>query len=169
MEVTEVVIRMVLIIIRVKSQIEEVEVVIIAVGEARRLLTRGGFNKSHQKRDDDEAYMAQDGDSDSDRVFLMVTTAIESGNTEIWYLDIGCSNHMTNHKEWLADLDESKKGKVRFVDNRTLLAEGVGNVTIKGRSGKSAFISNVLHVLEMKNNLLSLGQLPKKGFTMHMQ
>nr|KYP33171.1 hypothetical protein KK1_045990 [Cajanus cajan] len=86
----------------------------------------------------------------------MVTRTIKSSNIETWYLDIGCSNHMTNHKEWLVDLDVSKKGKVRFVDNRTLSVKGVGNVMIRGRNGKSAFISNVLYVLEMKNNMLSL-------------
>nr|KYP43328.1 Retrovirus-related Pol polyprotein from transposon TNT 1-94 [Cajanus cajan] len=116
------------------------------------------FNKSHHRRDDDEAHMAQDGDSDVDPVLFMVTIVFELGNTKTCYLDIGCSNHMTNNKEWLVNLDESKKGKVRFANNKTLSIEGVGNVMIRGRNGKSAFISNLLYVPKMKNNLLSLGQ-----------
>jgi len=27
---------------------------------------------------------------------------------EYWYLDSGCSNHMTSHKEWLINFDSSK-------------------------------------------------------------
>lgn len=85
-------------------------------------------NSSQNKRSDNEAQMAQDGDSDSDPMVLMVATNSEPGTSETWYLDFGCSNHMTSHKEWLVDLDESKKSKVRFSDNRSVPAEGIGDL-----------------------------------------
>ncbi|RDX96389.1 hypothetical protein CR513_20960, partial [Mucuna pruriens] len=41
----------------------------------------------------------------------MVTTNYEVDNFESWYLDTRCSNHMTRHKYWLIDLDDSIKNK----------------------------------------------------------
>lgn len=87
----------------------------------------------------------------------MVTTNSDVSNSETWYLDTGCSNHMTNHREWLVDFDHSKKSKVRFADDRIVPVESVGNVLIKRKDGKSALILDVLYVPEMKSNLLSMG------------
>ncbi|RDY01197.1 hypothetical protein CR513_15500, partial [Mucuna pruriens] len=81
-------------------------------------------NKGKQK--EDEAQMAQgDSDnSDSDHVLLM-------------YLDIGCSNHMTRHKGWFVNLDEKVKRTVKFADNNTFTAEGMGKVLNHRRDGQS--------------------------------
>ena len=61
------------------------------------------------------------------------------------------------------------KNIVKFVDNSSIVAEGIGKVMITRNDGKVAYISDVLYVPSMKNNLLSLGQLLEKGFTMNMQ
>lgn len=123
----------------------------------------------------DEAYMARDSSysddsSDSDEpVLLMATIAVEPCDSDTWYLDTRCSNHMTSRKEWIVDLDDNKKGRVHFADDRTLLVAGVGNIMIKCRDGKSAIITDVLLVPDMKSNLLSMGQLLEKGLSMKMQ
>lgn len=91
--------------------------------------------KSQSRRNDDEANLAQDDSSDDDAMVLMVTTNYKLSTSEMWYLDSGCSNHMTSHREWLVDFDDSKKSKVRFTDDRTIPAEGVGNVLIKKKDG----------------------------------
>ena len=56
------------------------------------------------------------------------------------------------------------KNIVKFVDNSSIVAEGIGKVMITRNDGKVAYISDVLYVPSMKNNLLSLGQLLEKGF-----
>ena len=66
---------------------------------------------------------------------LMVTTADETCTIDEWYLDTGCSTHMTGHKEWLVNFDSSKKNRIKFADGRAMLAEGVGNVMIKMPNG----------------------------------
>ena len=43
-----------------------------------------------------------------------------------WYLDTGCSNHMTENKEWLIDLGFSVNSSVRFVYNSTIAIKGIG-------------------------------------------
>lgn len=99
----------------------------------------------------------------------MVTTSEDHLQSELWYLDTGCSNHMTSHKQWLCDLDTTRKTKVPFADDRTLCAEGIGNIVIKMRDGKTTLIENVLYVPDMKCNLLSIVQLVEKGFTVAMK
>ena len=76
-------------------------------------------------------------------------------------MDIRCSNHMTGHREWFTSLDEKVKSKIKFIDN--------SKVMIKRRDDHQSFISDVLYVPSMKNNLLSLGQLLEKGYSMNME
>lgn len=106
--------------------------------------------------------------SDEEPVTLMMIIKEGSCSPGNWYLDSGCSNHMTGHKEWLVNLDESKKSKVRFADDRLISAEGIGDVLVKSKDGKDVTIAEVLYVPSMKSNLISMGQLLEKGFDLHM-
>lgn len=76
----------------------------------------------------------------------MVTTNADPDTTNQWYLDIGCSNHMLGRKEWLCDLNETVKNKVRFVDNSVISAEGAGKIMIKRNDVVQACIFHVLCV-----------------------
>ncbi|XP_027191822.1 uncharacterized protein [Cicer arietinum] len=107
-------------------------------------------------------------DEDPCRLLMMITKN-DVTSDEVWYLDSGCSNHMTGHKEWLVNFDESKKTKVRFADNRTVDAKGTGDLLIRREDGKKALITEVLYVPAMKSNLISIGQLLEKGFNMNLQ
>ncbi|WVZ02011.1 hypothetical protein V8G54_022817 [Vigna mungo] len=86
-----------------------------------------------------------------------------------WYLDSACSNHMTGNRSWLIDLDTSVKSSVCFVDDSVIRAEGSGKVLITRKDGKPVYMHNVLYVPTMRSNLLSLGQLLEKGYTMSLQ
>ncbi|MCI38040.1 retrovirus-related pol polyprotein from transposon TNT 1-94, partial [Trifolium medium] len=97
---------------------------------------------------------------------MMATTNDELGKQEDWYLDTGCSNHMTGNKEWLVNYDSSRKSTIRFADSRTIKLEGIGDVLIKGKNSNQTLITGVLYVPNMQYNLLSMGQLVEKGFTM---
>ena len=73
----------------------------------------------------------------------MVIEKSDKRGSEFWYLDTGCSNHMTGNKHWVMNLDTSQGSKVRFVDSFLISCEGV--------------IENVMYCLTMDSNLLSLG------------
>lgn len=45
----------------------------------------------------------------------------------------------------------------------------MGNIIINRKDGKKAMIENVLYVLGMKCNLMSVGQLVEKGFSVIMK
>ncbi|WVY91413.1 hypothetical protein V8G54_036927 [Vigna mungo] len=130
------------------------------------------FNKNAQnkKGHNRKAHVVEEEESESEPLILMVATNTEdTGTTQnIWYVDSGCSNHMTYNRSWLSNLDETKKSKVRVADNNTLKVEGIGSVKIKCRNGLHATLENVLLVPEMKCNLLSVGQLNENGYTVIM-
>ncbi|XP_004500571.1 uncharacterized protein [Cicer arietinum] len=127
----------------------------------------------HKKKKEDEACAAQEYSSSdldtilllattngerspfSDTVLLITTTNKEHSSSQVWFLDI--------------DIDTSRRSKIRFVEDRTLEAEGAGNMVIKRRNGSTIVIENVLYVPEMKSNLLSIGQLIQKGFQVIMK
>ncbi|RDY14592.1 hypothetical protein CR513_00320, partial [Mucuna pruriens] len=115
------------------------------------------------------ANLAQDEGSNSncETVMLWATTSSVASNDTSWYLDFGCSTHMTGKREWFISLDASSKNRVCFVDNRSLTAEDTGRVVFRNTDGKETIIEEVLYVPNMKTNL-SLGQLLHKGFFMKM-
>ena len=80
--------------------------------------------------------------------------------TEFWYLDSGCSKHMTGDKDKFTYLLPRTKGYVTYGDNNKGKILGIGKV------GKSSNISieNVLYVEGLKHNLLSISQLCDKGY-----
>ena len=94
----------------------------------------------------------------------MVTTKTGADAEDQWYLDIGCSTHMTGHKDWFVSIDESVNHEVRFADDNTIRVEGHGKVVIKRKDGTMSYIEDVLYVPNMRCNLLSLGQLLEKKY-----
>src|ERR1051325_2971519 len=94
----------------------------------------------------------------------MVTTRDEEKFKNQWYLDSRCSSHMSRRKYWFVNLKPSIKNMVKFSNDNTLAAEGIGDVMIMRKDGKRAVISNVLYIPGMKSNLRSIGQLVEKNY-----
>ena len=70
-----------------------------------------------------------EADFEEQPLMLMMITDSESHNNETWYIDSGCSNHMTGHRDWLVNFDAMQKSNVRFADNRVMQAEGAGTLS----------------------------------------
>ncbi|GKV33525.1 hypothetical protein SLEP1_g42028 [Rubroshorea leprosula] len=107
---------------------------------------------------------AEHNEKNDDSSILMVCHPKEVSKKNVWYLDTGCSNHMCGDKSAFSDLDESCQDKVKFGDNSTIAVKGRGKVTIRAKDNSIQTISNVMYVLDLKSNLLSLGQLQEKGY-----
>lgn len=84
--------------------------------------------------------------SEEQPLMLMMITNPKSYNNEVWYIDSGCSDHMTGHQDWIVNFNPKKKSTMKFEDNRTTQAEGSGNVLVKREDGKQAVITKVLYV-----------------------
>lgn len=79
---------------------------------------------------------------------------------KIWFLDSGCSRHMTGDASMFFKFNEKESGHVIYGDNTKdeILGEGVmGNPSI-------ITIENVLLAKGLKLNLLSISQLCDKGY-----
>ena len=77
-----------------------------------------------------------------------------------WYLDSGCSRHMTGDINQFFTIKSKEEGFVTFGDNKKGKIIGLGNIKIS----PSTFIENVLLVDKLKHNLLSISQLCDVGF-----
>ncbi|XP_050920266.1 uncharacterized protein LOC127137902 [Lathyrus oleraceus] len=121
--------------------------------------------KGTEKGKEEIGNLARQNSYDSEDMMVMGAVADDYVDSKIWFLDLGCSNHMTSQKVWLADFDSSKKSKVKLDDNRSLQAEGTSDIVIQKSNGGKSMIKDVLYVPGMKCNMLSVGQLVEKGFS----
>ena len=78
----------------------------------------------------------------------------------MWYLDSGCSKHMTGDSIQLINIKWKFAGYVTYGDNNRGKILGVGDI---GENDK-VIIKDVLLVEGLKHNLLSISQLCDKGY-----
>jgi hypothetical protein len=86
----------------------------------------------------------------------------------VWYLDTGASNHMTNHKHLFAEITELAR-TVFFGDASKVEVKEKCNVNFLQKNGKLGMVKDVYYIPEIKSNILSAGQLMKKGFKIFMK
>ncbi|KAK8947207.1 hypothetical protein KSP39_PZI006814 [Platanthera zijinensis] len=88
----------------------------------------------------------------------------EAPNHEIWFLDSGCSNHMSNNKHSFVHLSDRDRSEVIMGDGHIKTIEGRGTVAVTLRNGVVNHIHDVQYVPGLSQNLLSVGQLLHKGY-----
>lgn len=86
----------------------------------------------------------------------------ETKREEVWFLDSGCSNHMTGNKEWFSELEERFRHTVKLGNDTRMAVVAKGSVRLQ-MNGIIQVISDVFYIHELKSNLLSIGQLQEKG------
>ncbi|KAI4380015.1 hypothetical protein MLD38_006249 [Melastoma candidum] len=77
-----------------------------------------------------------------------------------WYLDNGCSKHMSGDPSKFSTLTLQNGGSVSFGDNSKCFVIGTGTVDTL----ETMVIEDVQLVIELKHNLLSISQLCDKGY-----
>ncbi|XP_021731349.1 uncharacterized protein LOC110698260 [Chenopodium quinoa] len=109
------------------------------------------------KRTEGLGYMTKKG-KQKKYVELPSMKVLVRGNNS-WYLDSGCSKHMTGDKSKFLSLEDYPGGTVTFGDNKKGEIIGKGKI---GRS-KSHSIVNVFLVEGLMHNFLSISQFCDKG------
>ncbi|CAI6001076.1 unnamed protein product [Closterium sp. NIES-65] len=79
-----------------------------------------------------------------------------------WYMDSGCTQHMTNQKEWLKKFRASPIPYVLLGDERKLPVKGEGDLVLQSAYGEVK-LDNVLLVDKLTLNLISQSQLDSGG------
>jgi hypothetical protein len=77
-----------------------------------------------------------------------------------WYVDSGCSKHMTGDRDMFLTLRKERDGSVSFKNDDSTKIIGKGTVRIGNKNTKE---KNVLLVEDMKHNLLSVSQMCDQG------
>ena len=81
-------------------------------------------------------------------------------NKDVWYVDSGCSTHLTGDRNKFVSLKEKKDGTVFFGNNGSSNVIGSGTITL---GSKDALAKNVLLVENMNHNLLCVGKMCDQG------
>ncbi|CAI5488214.1 unnamed protein product [Closterium sp. Naga37s-1] len=124
-------------------------------------------NCPNKKEDTTPAAAANVAEGDGKGVALTVACSaakLLANDKDLWFLDSGCSQHMTGRKEWFTVIcvPSAKKSDKGF-DGSMQEVAGVGEILLEGTNGLRVTLHDVLFVQGMKANLVSPGQLTDKG------
>ena len=87
-----------------------------------------------------------------------------SSSSECWLIDSGCTNHMTSDLELFRDLDRSQVSTVRIGNGDYIMVKGKGTIAIESCTC-TKLISDLMYVPDINQNLLSVGRLVEKSFS----
>jgi hypothetical protein len=97
--------------------------------------------------------------------FISALSGTIPTSNNIWLIDSGANRHMTGYKEHLTELVE-KDSRLHVVlgDDARYAVKGTGITSLQLDSGISLHFSDVLFVLGMRRNLVSISALEDKGY-----
>ena len=75
-------------------------------------------------------------------------------------MDSRCTNHLCFEKDKFENFHKYKKDAVVIGDNSIFEVQGIESVLIHGK-----VLENVLYVLKLRMNLISMIQVAKKGYS----
>lgn len=81
-----------------------------------------------------------------------------------WWLDSGATIHVCNDRLQFKGYEKVENREVLMGNNQAVKVHGQGSVEINFTSGKKLTLLNVLHVPDVRKNLVSASLLCKKGF-----
>ena len=126
-----------------------------------------GHYASHcfQRNDRNYNNYASSSDVKDTESVLVMNYVTNSANCDTnWYIDSGCSNHMTSDEKLFENMHSpSSLGYVQTGDDSKHSIEHVGNVPLQNIYGSRNCLSDVLHVPTITKNLISVGQMVERG------
>ena len=87
--------------------------------------------------------------------FFVVPEVNLVGNTKEWWVYTGATRHICSDKKMFSSYEAINDGEQLFMGNSsTSKVEGKGKVILKMTSGKEFTLNDVLHVPEIRKNLV---------------
>ena len=91
-----------------------------------------------------------------EELLQMAQTDIHNNSKEtMWFLDSGCSNHMTGDRQWFSHLNESFRQVVKLGNDSKMVVMGKGNIKLQ-INGINQMIADVFYLPELKIIYLAL-------------
>jgi hypothetical protein len=87
---------------------------------------------------------------------------------DAWLLDIGSTSHMTFRRDFFKNFDDNVDGVVYFADRSSLKPSRMGTIRLKLPGLLNFLLHNVLYLLELQRNMLSLVHIRQQGHYVHM-
>jgi hypothetical protein len=104
-----------------------------------------------------------------DSLCLVAHTALKILDSCLWYLDCGCSKHMTGDKTLLKEVHMFKGGRITYGDGSQSKVIGKGIIDIPGLGASQealyveGFKANLLHINQLCDNDLVVQFSKKEG------
>lgn len=122
----------------------------------------GHLKANCRKRQESNRAEAKRAESKEHEVCFSATDGNQKSST--WFVDSGATNHMSSDKSLFQRLTNINKS-VCLADDRTVMAEGVGDVQLICEDGIKVTLQNVLYVPKLGSSLVSVPKIVEKGFT----
>lgn len=89
---------------------------------------------------------------------LLFTTAFSVGefSKSDWFIDSGCTSHVSMQKEWFNDLKMSNDSRIRLTNNQQVVSNQCRNTEVCIGNNDTKVISDVMYIPELAANLLSI-------------
>ena len=121
-----------------------------------------------QKKNNKKAIGAAAGEaltSQFELDFFLIGCLVSSTMGSVWYLDSGASFHMMGDKELFSDLEEKDlQIHIEMGDDDRYNATSIRTITFERDSGKPFLLKDVMHVLVLKKNLVSVAMLENRVY-----
>jgi hypothetical protein len=100
-----------------------------------------------------------------EHVLISALSGLVTLGEDTWLIDSGASKHMTGQRDILSYISKKKfSQKVTLGDDYQYPIKGVGESNYKLNLGNEMKMKDVLYVLGLTKNLLSILDLEQKGF-----
>ena len=108
-------------------------------------------------------------DVTNEGLLLMAQNEDNINNDTLWYLDSGASNHMCGHEHLFKEIQKIENGHVSFGDASKVEVKGRGTIHFLQKDGLMGSIQDVYYVPDLKTNILSVGHLTEKGYSIFLK
>ncbi|KAL5738125.1 hypothetical protein ACOSP7_030886 [Xanthoceras sorbifolium] len=94
----------------------------------------------------------------------MVTHTCLKAGSDVWYIDSGCTNHIARDLSIFTNMDSNDRTSIKLGNEEVVKFTSRGTIFIFTPNGVK-LINNVLLVSELDQNLLSVAQLIRNGYS----
>ncbi|PHU18832.1 hypothetical protein BC332_09983 [Capsicum chinense] len=140
-------------------------------GRGRRRFHGGrgcGYARGRGRSDGHKQSNEQVGENEEENYLF---ACIDTGHKpiDLWFVDSGCSNHMTGTKSMFQELNDNPRKKVQLGKTKEMQIEGKGKVIVDTSHDKEKVLDNVQFVPYLGYNLIRIGQLLSYGYSLWLE
>lgn len=143
--------------VKVKLTTVSLGVIIVTFGHIERYCR---LKETEEKQEN----FVEEKDTDESECLFFASYTTNVCFSDVWYIDSGCSSHMTANLAAFIILDRSARTSVKMANRTIRKTKGKG--VVKLNSCRGSCIQDILYVPDLDSNLLSVGQFLKEVYSL---